>query len=135
MEQLKKSPLLYESLALIPEKIRNESNYIFSDEPNEETRGLKLVLWIAMLSLGLEMTMMFHKYHFYTLLCLCAVLCIFFLNYFDRMYVKVVMANLLISCVMDVIWEITRARVRLPIFRTTGPTRTSWCPATRTPVC
>ena len=66
-----------------------------------------------MLSLGIEMAMMFHKYHFYTLLCLCSVLCIFFLNYFDGFYVKTVMVNLLISSFMDVIWEIARARVIL----------------------
>ena len=64
-----------------------------------------------MLSLGLEMAMMFHKYHFYSLMCLCSVLCIFFLNYFDSLYIKTITMNLLISCLMDVIWEIARARV------------------------
>ena len=61
--------------------------------------------------MGLEMAMMIHKYHFYTLLCLCAVLCIFFLNYFDSFYLKLIMINLLTSSFMDVIWEIIRARV------------------------
>ena len=81
--------------------------------PNLETSGLKIVLWIAMISLGLEIIMMFHKNHFYTLLSECSVLSIFFLNYFDSTFIKIVIGNLLLSSVLDMIWEITNARVFL----------------------
>lgn len=104
-----------EVVELIPEEIKNRNNYIFATEPNLETSGLKIVLWIAMISLGLEIIMMFHKNHFYTLLTLCSVLSIFFLNYFDSTFIKIVIANLLLSSVLDMIWEITNARVSLTI--------------------
>ena len=64
-----------------------------------------------MLSLGLEMIMMFHKQHFYTLLTLCSVLCIFFLNYFDSTYIRLVIFNLILSSMFDMVWEISKAKV------------------------
>lgn len=54
---------------------------------------------------------MFHKHHFYSLLAILAVLTIFFLNYFDYIYIKFVLINLGISCVLDLIWMIVLANV------------------------
>lgn len=63
-----------------------------------------------MMLLGLEVIMMFHKEHFYTLLCLCMVLSIFLLNYFDAKFIRFVMGNLLFSTFLDLIWEISNAK-------------------------
>lgn len=58
--------------------------------------------------------MMFHKEHFYNLLTICSVLCIFFMNYFDATYIKIVLFNLILSSILDMIWEIAKAKVPFP---------------------
>ena len=54
---------------------------------------------------------MFHKHHFYTLLCVFTVYSAFFLNYFDRAYVKFILGNFLFSFVLDFVWLIILAKV------------------------
>ena len=59
---------------------------------------------------------MFHKHHFYSLLALLAVLGIYALNYFDGTYMKFVLINLFVSCVLDLGWMIVLANVLYMIY-------------------
>lgn len=59
----------------------------------------------------IELSLMFHKHHFYTLLCVFTVYSAFFLNYFDRAYVKFILGNFLFSFVLDFVWLIVLAKV------------------------
>lgn len=54
---------------------------------------------------------MFHKHHFYGLLALLSVLGIFFLGYFDSLYMKFVKINLLVSVLMDLAWLFVNFKV------------------------
>ena len=53
---------------------------------------------------------MFHKHHFLSLLAIFSVLSIFFLNYFDKNYIKFLLAILVVSIVYDVVWLGVNAR-------------------------
>ena len=52
---------------------------------------------------------MTHKYHFYSLLCALALLAIFGLNYFDKLYIKFVIVLLLVGIILDFFWLIFKA--------------------------
>lgn len=54
---------------------------------------------------------MTHKFHFLSMLCALALVAIFGLNYFDRLYIRFVILLLLGSIVMDFIWLIMKAGV------------------------
>ena len=54
---------------------------------------------------------MFHKHHFLNLLCVFFVLSIFFLNYFDKNYVKFLLGALAVSIIFDLVWLIFNTSV------------------------
>lgn len=54
---------------------------------------------------------MFHKHHFYNILAYISVFGVFFLNYFDKTYMKFVLINLGISVILDLVWMIVSANV------------------------
>ena len=54
---------------------------------------------------------MFHKHHFYSLLCFFMVISVFFLDYFDKIYIRTMMVNLGISVLLDVAWIFCMASV------------------------
>lgn len=58
-----------------------------------------------------ELVLMFHKHHFLNLLAIFAVLSIFFLNYFDKNYMKFLLILLAASFVFDIVWLGVHARV------------------------
>lgn len=43
-------------------------------------------------------------------MCLCMVLSIFMLNYFDAAFIKFIIGNLFFSTFLDIIWEISNAK-------------------------
>lgn len=57
---------------------------LFSPEVDEREKStdLKITLLLTIGLLFLELILMFHKHHFFTLFCFFMVLCSFFLNYF-----------------------------------------------------
>jgi len=54
---------------------------------------------------------MFHKHHFINILCIFGVLSIFFLNYFDKNYIKFLLILLVITVIFDIVWLGVNARV------------------------
>lgn len=60
-----------------------------------------------------ELILMFHKNHFYNALVYVAIFAIVLLGYFDKYYMKFVLANLLVSIVLDFVWVILQASVLL----------------------
>ena len=93
--------------------LSNNSTVIFAKEYNTNSSGtdLKVVYILNWILLCIELILMFHKHHFYSLLAFLAVLAIFVLNYFDNKYMKFVLANLGISCLLDLVWMFVLANV------------------------
>lgn len=61
---------------------------------------------IACILTFIEIILMFHKHHFYSLLAYLSFFAIFLLGYFDLYYMRFVKVNLLISVVLDFVWLI-----------------------------
>ena len=81
---------------------------IFDTIPStsETSLSLKIALIVTFVLIALELILMFHKHHFYNLIVYCLVLAVFFLNYFDATYVKFLLANILLSMILDIVWLI-----------------------------
>lgn len=79
-----------------------------------------MLLFFTLSFLFLELILMTHKFHFLSMLCALALVAIFGLNYFDRLYIRFVILLLLGSIVMDFIWLIMKAGVILILCRVCG---------------
>lgn len=75
-----------------------------------------------MVSFLFELILMFVRHHFLNCLAYIFVFGIYFLNYFDRIYVKVCLYLLLGSEVLDFIWLIVMAGVIVTISSPSGTT-------------
>ncbi len=73
--------------------------------------SLKITLITTILIFLVELILMFHKHHFYNILVYIAILAIFFMNYFDKHYMKFCLVNLGIATILDFIWLIVQADV------------------------
>ena len=56
---------------------------------------------------------MFHKHHFFTIICTLLVFSAFILNYFDKSYVKFVLISLAYSALLDLVWIFVLAGVNI----------------------
>jgi hypothetical protein len=63
---------------------------------------------------------MFVRHHFLNILGYLLVLSIFFLNYFDKYTIKVTLAVLGVAAILDFVWVIVEADVRLVILSLIG---------------
>lgn len=90
--------------------IRTHSQIFF----RRSSKTLTLLFLLSMAYLLLELLLMTHKFHFYSLLCALALLAVFGLNYFDKLYIKFVIVLLLVGVVLDCFWLFFKAGV-LPI--------------------
>ncbi len=93
---------------------RQGDSIIFAYEPNtreESSTDLKICLFITIFMLVTELVLMFQKNHFLNLLCIFAVLSIFFLNYFDQNYMKFLLILLVTTFICDIVWLGVNARV------------------------
>ena len=95
----------------------NASSGIFDLSPSaaETSWTLKFALILLFLLIALELLLMFHKHHFYNLLVYGIILSVFFLNYFDPTYIKFLLANVVLSIVLDIVWLIGLAAVYFSI--------------------
>lgn len=96
---------------------------IFAEEVNLEHKlslGLSLSAYLGLLALFLELLCMLGRFNYYGLLVDTFVLAIFLLNYFDRVYIRFVFLNLLLSVILDAVWLAMKIDVKLPLFRITG---------------
>lgn len=75
------------------------------------SKTLTVLFLLSMIYLLLELLLMTHKYHFYSLLCALALLAIFGLNYFDKLYIKFVIVLLLVGVILDFLWLIFKGGV------------------------
>ena len=93
--------------------ISHNSSGIFQEVPSnrEESTSLRLVLIITCLAFLFELVCMFLRHHFLNSLAYLAVIGIFFLNYFDKNYIRVCLALLGISIILDIVWAIEEAKV------------------------
>lgn len=65
----------------------------------------------CVIALLVELIVMFHKHHFFSLLALMSVMAIFFLNYFDMHYMRFVLVTLAVSIILDILWIIVHTGV------------------------
>lgn len=93
--------------------IKPSHSQIFGLEADlrEESTDLKFLFIFSLILLLIELLLMFHKHHFFTLLSVLSVFAMFFLNYFDRTYVKFVLASLILAFVLNFVWLIPLAGV------------------------
>ena len=75
---------------------------------------LKFVFLFCVIGLLVEVIVMFHKHHFFSLLALMAVMAIFALNYFDLHYMRFVLVTLAVSIIFDLLWIFVHTGVTLP---------------------
>ncbi len=90
------------------------------DETVQSATDLKICFIVALFMLAWELVLMFHKHHFLNLLCLFLILSIFFLNYFDKNYMKFLLIMLAFSLGLDIIWLGVNAQVSVPLCSPTG---------------
>lgn len=84
---------------------------------------------LLLLSFLFELILMFVRHHFLNCLTYIFVFGIYFLNYFDRIYVKVCLYLLLGSEVLDFIWLIVMAGVLVDLISPSGTTTAGTDPA------
>ena len=102
----------------------SNSTVIFAKEIPSNQSGsstdLKVLFMLTIILTCIEIVIMFHKHHFYSLLAYLSVFAIFFLGYFDFYYLRFVKINLLISVVLDVVWLIFNFDVHVSLSRNIG---------------
>ena len=83
------------------------------DHNNHESSAtdLRIALFIAVFVLAWSRIAMFHKHHFFNILCIFFVLSIYFLNYFDKNYIKFLLIAFGVSIVLDLVWLIIHTKV------------------------
>ena len=87
---------------------------IFTKAPGKsggKATDLKFVLILSLICLLVELIIMFHKHHFFSLLAVLAVLAIFFLNYFDKHYIRFALVVLAVASLFDLVWVFVHTRV------------------------
>ena len=70
-----------------------------------------MALILLLVSLPIELILVFVRHHFLNSLCYLFVLGIFLLNYFDRSYVRTCLVMMLVSIILDFIWVLAMAGV------------------------
>lgn len=95
---------------------------IFADVPSarENSLTLKLTFGLTVILFVLELILMFHKNHFYNAMVYIAIFAIVLLGYFDKYYIKFILANLLGSIIFDFLWVICQATVIQTLYSLTG---------------
>lgn len=68
------------------------------------------MLFLAAFCFFAELILMFHKHHFLNLLVLFGIFSIYFLNYFDKNYIKFLLILIVFSIITDIIWLGVNAR-------------------------
>lgn len=81
---------------------------------------LKIVFLLALALLATELIALFHKNHFFVIIGIFLVLSIYLLNYFDHIYMKVVLVWLGLSSTFNLFWLIFQADVQIFLFRNIG---------------
>ena len=96
----------------------NNTSIFVTREAQDSGSGadLKIAFVFTLILLFVELILMFHKHHFYSLLAYLSIYGIFFLNYFDKIYVKFILINLGISNVLDIAWMVVMANVIYLLF-------------------
>ena len=79
--------------------------------------------YLTSLSLLMDIITVMAHYNFYGLLVLLFVASIFLLNYFDRVYIRFIFFNLIISMILDAIWLAMKFDVIDLLYRITGDLR------------
>ena len=95
---------------------------MFSIDPDEreESTDLKLVFLITIILVGLEFFVMFNKQNFFTMLGMLLLAATFMPSYFEKKYVRLLLAWFTISLVFDILWMLFRSDVHLFLFRLIG---------------
>jgi len=98
------------------------SSGIFADVPSkrESSGSLKFTFILTVILFLLEMIITFHKHHFYSILVYICIFSIVVMGYFDKYYMKFILANLVLSVVFDFIWILAQASVRSMLFSPIG---------------
>lgn len=93
------------------------STLIFARDPSDKQGGsstdLKVAFLLTIILTCVEIIVMFHKHHFYSLLAFLSVFAIFFLGYFDQHYMRFVKINLFISIILDIVWLVLNFGVNI----------------------
>jgi hypothetical protein len=98
------------------------SSGIFADVPSkrESSGSLKFTFILTVFLFLMEMIITFHKHHFYSILVYICIFSIVVMGYFDKFYMKFILANLILSVVFDFIWILAQASVILVLFSPIG---------------
>ena len=94
--------------------VSNQS-VIFAKAPGKsggKATDLKVAFILSLICLLVELIIMFHKHHFLSLLAILSVIAIFFLNYFDKFYIRFSLAVLAIAAIFDLVWVFVHTRVK-----------------------
>jgi hypothetical protein len=95
---------------------------VFADFPSarENSISLKLTFLLTAILFVIEIILMFHKDHFYNALVYVSIFSIVLLGYFDKYYIKFILANILISIIFDLLWVFLQASVNHILFSPSG---------------
>ena len=93
---------------------------------------MKLALILLLVSFLFELILMFVKHHYLNSLAYIFVFGIYFLNYFDRTYIKVCLFTLLSSEILDILWIIVMAGVTVRSLSPSGTTKEAIAPVSDT---
>lgn len=120
LEQL--SPSRNTSVAHSQAANQHNASQIFATDPSprEESTSLKLVLMMMIPMLVFQILCMFVRHHFLNVLVYLSILSIFFLNYFDKNYMRFCLILTAISIIWDLLWLITRSDVSFKLFSIIG---------------
>lgn len=70
-----------------------------------------ITLIVTLILFALELILMFHKHHFFNLMCLFMVASAYVLNYFEKKYVLMMIGAVAASLALDLVWIIVHAGV------------------------
>jgi hypothetical protein len=96
---------------------------IFADAVSLEHKlslGLSLTAYLAGIAFIMDLLCMMGRLNYYELLVDALLMAVFLLNYFDRVYVRFLCLNLLLSVILDAAWLAMKIDVAMRSFRTTG---------------
>ena len=84
-----------------------------SNEREDSSADLKIAFIITVIVLVWELVLLFHRHHFFNILVLFGVLAIYFHNYFDKGYIRLLLILLGASVMLDLIWFLVMVGVTL----------------------
>ena len=99
---------------------------IFAGEVGLEHKlslGLSMVAWLGFAGLLLDLLCMIGRFNFYSLLTDTLLLAVFLLNYFDRVYIRLLLLALLLAVVAEAAWLAMKIDVPPPPLSNTGTLR------------